>query len=112
MMLPACAQEQSGVEVIDIHTIQKEVIGKDVQFVDIRTVREYKNGYIDDAINIPIADKEAFIKGFTSLQKDKPVYIYCYSGIRSHRAGKILSELGFTEIYDFKGGWKAWSTKE
>ncbi len=112
MILPACAQEHKGVEVIDIHTIQKEVIGKEVQLIDIRTPKEYENGYIDDAINIPIADKQAFVKAFSNLQKDKPVYIYCYSGIRSHRAGKLLSELGFTKIYDFKGGWKVWSTRK
>jgi len=91
---------------------QKEtVIDKGVQLIDIRTPEEYANGYIDDAANIPIADKATFITEFSKLDKEKPVYIYCYSGVRSHRAGNLLKELGFKEIYDFKGGWKVWSSQ-
>ncbi|WP_299249634.1 rhodanese-like domain-containing protein [uncultured Aquimarina sp.] len=97
--------------IVDIHTINEKVIHKDVQLVDIRTPKEYNAGYIDDAINISIADKEKFILDFQKLDKEKPVYIYCYSGWRSHRAAKLLVTLGFKKIYDFKGGYKAWNEK-
>lgn len=101
--------QQGSITIIDVDIVKEEVIGKDVQWVDIRTSEEYEAGYIDDAINISIANKENFKLAFQKLNKEKPVYIYCYSGWRSHRAAKILIALGFAKVYDFKGGYKAWS---
>ncbi|WP_299602822.1 rhodanese-like domain-containing protein [uncultured Aquimarina sp.] len=97
------------VVVIDISVIQKEVLGKNVQFIDIRTPQEYQEGFIDDAVNISFSDKENFTSKFENLNKNEPVYIYCYSGWRSHRAAKLLITLGFEKVYDFKGGYKAWT---
>ncbi|WP_299431339.1 rhodanese-like domain-containing protein [uncultured Aquimarina sp.] len=101
-------KENDKIIIVDINTIKEKVLHKDVQFVDIRTPKEYHAGYIDDAINIGIADKEKFTAAFQKLDKEKPVYIYCYSGWRSHRAAKLLVTLGFKKIYDFKGGYKVW----
>lgn len=99
----------NAITIVDIMTIRKKVIGKNVQFIDIRTPKEYQEGYIDDAVNISIADKESFLTSVEKLDKEKPIYIYCYSGWRSHRAAKLLETHGFQEIYDFKGGYKEWS---
>ncbi len=94
---------------IDLATLQEKAIGKDVQLVDVRTVKEYNAGHIDDAINIDISDKDNFIKEVNKLDKDKPIYVYCHIGGRSNRASKILELQGFVEIYDFSGGWKTWN---
>ena len=102
------SQENPNVQIIDIQTLKTEVIGKDVQLVDVRTENEYNRGHIDDAINISIADKENFKEEIQKLDKTKPIYIYCHAGVRSHRASKIMTELGFTSIYDYKGGWGEW----
>jgi rhodanese-related sulfurtransferase len=104
-------EEAHGTQVIDIQTLKTEVIGKDVQLVDVRSEREYNQGHIDDAININIANKDNFKKEIQKLDKTKPVYIYCQAGVRSHRASKIMQELGFTTIYDFTGGWGVWSNQ-
>lgn len=103
-------QEETGsVQVINIHALKTEAIGKDVQLIDVRSEREYSRGHIDDAININIANKENFKKEIQKLDKAKPVYIYCQAGVRSRRASAIMQELGFATIYDFAGGWGAWS---
>lgn len=94
---------------IDIETLQKEAIGKNVQLVDVRSAKEYEAGHIDDAINIDIADIENFKQEISTLEMSKPIYIYCHMGGRSNRASKVLETAGFKEIYDFSGGWKAWS---
>lgn len=109
---PDTTKENNKITIVDINIIKNKVLNKDVQFVDIRTPKEYDAGYIDDAINIGIADKEKFTEAFQKLDKEKPVYIYCYSGWRSHRAAKLLVVLGFKEIYDFKGGYKAWDENQ
>ena len=105
------AQTTSKVVVVDIQTFAVAVVDKDVQLVDVRTADEYDKGHIDDAINISISDKDQFIAQFEQLDKEDPVYIYCHSGGRSHRATSILADLGFKKIYDFNGGWKAWSSQ-
>ena len=102
------SQEDKGIYIIDIETFTKEVVGKDVQLIDIRSPREYNEGHIDDAININFYNKDLFLREFQKLDKSKPIYIYCYSGGRSHRASQKLKDLGFKEIYDFKGGYKEW----
>lgn len=104
-------EKANGTQVIDIQTLKTEVIGKDVQLVDVRSEKEYNQGHIDDAININIANKDNFKKEIQKLDRTKPVYIYCHSGGRSHRASKIMKELGFTSIYDFSGGWSTWSNQ-
>ena len=104
-------QEEKGVYTIDIQTLHTDVIGKDVQFVDVRSEKEYSQGHIDDAINLNIADKEKFALKIQKLDKTKPVYIYCHAGVRSRRASKLMTELGFTSIYDFTGGWSAWKQR-
>ena len=109
MLCISCmAQEITGIYTIDIQTLKTEVIGKDVQLVDVRSEKEYSQDHIDDAININIADKENFILEIQKLDKIKPVYMYCHAGVRSRRASKLMTELGFTRIYDFVGGWSAW----
>ncbi len=103
------SQEEKGIYIIDAQSIKTTVIGKDVQLVDVRSEEEYNRGHIDDAININIANKERFTSEIQKLDKTKPIYIYCHSGVRSRRASRLIKELGFTSIYDFTGGWSVWS---
>src|SRR5262245_54245594 len=42
-----------------------------------------------------------------SLARDKPVIVYCASGGRSALAGKLLKDLGYSEVYNL-GGFKDW----
>ncbi len=77
--------------------------------MDVRRPDEYAKGYIDDAINISMSDIETFKIEVSKLDTSKPIYLYCYSGVRSNRIGKVVKKLGFEEVYDFSGGWKVWS---
>ncbi len=95
--------------ILDVTNYKEVVVGKDVQLVDVRTPKEYQEGYIDGAINIDYFDQENFNQAFDKLDKNKPLYIYCRSGNRSQKSVKFLVDLGFTEIYDLKGGYNAWS---
>ena len=36
--------------------------------------------------------------------KTRKVLVYCQSGIRSARAVEIMEELGYTQVYNLKGG--------
>lgn len=110
LILSSCnSQQEAQPVIIDLATLKAEVIGKDVQLVDVRTAQEFNAGHIDDAININIMESEVFTEKIKSLDKEKPVYLYCKMGGRSKKASQRLKELGFTSIFDYSGGYSEWS---
>lgn len=82
---------------------------KPLRLIDVRTRMEFQSGHIKGAKNIDIMNAAAFEQAVSSMDKEAPVYLYCRSGQRSRNAGKKLQKLGFTEIYDLRGGYMAWS---
>ncbi|KQC34531.1 hypothetical protein AAU57_05505 [Nonlabens sp. YIK11] len=105
------AQSDSLVTVLSKKEFKEAITKNEVQLVDVRTSAEFDQGAIDGAINIDYFEKDQFKESFEQLDKSKPIYIYCRSGNRSGKAAIILEELGFTKIYDLKGGYLDW-TKE
>lgn len=79
----------------------------DVQLIDVRRPNEYDAGHIDGAINYNFLGPD-FNKEVAQLDKNKPVLLYCRTGRRSRAASNKLSSLGFTEVYDLKGGYRNW----
>ena len=111
-MLAICISCTSGfaqeIVSIDRQFMIKEVIGKEVQLVDVRSQAEYKAGHIDDAVNINVMNRERFLEQIETLDKDKPVYLYCKAGVRSRNAGELLRMEGFQKIFDYSGGYDDW----
>lgn len=101
--------DSDKVSVLDAALYAEAIKGKKVQLVDVRTANEYRGGHIKSAINIDFFDAAGFATAFEKMSKDKPVYLYCRSGARSKKASKRLIDMGFTQIYDLKGGYSAWS---
>ena len=83
-------------------TLEKDVIGKEVQLIDVRTPEEYEAGHIDDAVNYNIIDSETFLVQIENLNQEEPVYLYCKMGGRSNRAAELLKEKGFQKIFDYE----------
>nr|WP_299338953.1 rhodanese-like domain-containing protein [Allomuricauda sp.] len=96
------------VVVVNKAVFRSEIMGKDVQLVDVRTTKEYELGHIEDAINFDVKDSLAFLKQISTLDKEEPVYLYCKKGGRSNRAVQILKEKGFHTIFDYSGGYDDW----
>ncbi|WP_367275150.1 rhodanese-like domain-containing protein [uncultured Maribacter sp.] len=46
---------------------------------------------------------------FEKVNKEKPVFVYCRSGARSQKAARKLLKMGFTQVYDLKGGYTSWN---
>ncbi len=78
-----------------------------VQLVDVRTPGEYEGGHIKNAQNINVHD-DAFDKTVATLDKSKPVMVYCKAGSRSAAAAEKLQAMGFKEIYNLDGGIMKW----
>lgn len=96
------------VQNIDATEFHKKITSeKDIQILDVRTPDEVAQGKIPNSINIDFYNN--FENSITSLDKNKPVYVYCASGGRSAKAMSKLHEQGFTTVYNLKGGFGAWS---
>ena len=83
----------------DIDTVSKD--GNAV-LVDVRTVDEFSTGCIEGFKNIPVDELRERIK---EIEKGKPVYLICQSGLRSYIASRILEGNGY-ETYNFSGGFR------
>jgi rhodanese-related sulfurtransferase len=73
----------------------------------VRTPAEYAEGHIDGALNLDwtggVLDQR-----MASLDKSKPVLLYCASGRRSAAAREAMTAAGFTDVKDLEGGITAW----
>ena len=90
----------------------KNQIVNNVQLVDVRTSEEFNAGHIEGAINIDFKNDEVFYQSFQRLDKKNPVYVYCRSGNRSKKSADKLLEMGFSMVYDLKGGYIDWNLNE
>ncbi len=77
-----------------------------VILLDTRTEGEYSDGHIDGFVNIPVDELRERIG---ELDKTKPVYVICQSGLRSYIATRILMGNGF-DAYNFAGGFRFYNT--
>ncbi|MDC7995814.1 rhodanese-like domain-containing protein [Altibacter sp. HG106] len=107
-VITACAQETKNTTILSKSEFQTEISDKDVTLIDVRTAEEFEAGHIDGAQNIDFFQEQAFQKKFSAFDKDQPIYIYCRSGNRSGQASERLEAMGFTKIYDLKGGYLGW----
>ena len=73
-----------------------------VTLLDTRTVKEYARGHVDGFVNIPVDELR---ERLGELDKSKPVYVICQSGLRSYIACRILAGNGYN-CYNFSGGFR------
>lgn len=73
-----------------------------VTLLDTRTPMEYSRGHVEGFINIPVDELRERIG---EMDKAKPVYVICQSGLRSYIASRILTGSGF-DAYNFAGGFR------
>lgn len=73
-----------------------------VTLLDVRTIGEYNRGHIEGFRNIPVDELREHLN---EIEKEKPVYVICQSGLRSYIATRILEGNGY-ETYNFSGGFR------
>ncbi len=77
-----------------------------VTLLDARTAGEYGEGHIEGYINIPLDELRERIG---EIDRSKPVYVICQSGLRSYIACRILSQNGY-DCYNFSGGYRFYAS--
>jgi len=103
LLISLSLNSQNSIESISYADYLNIDNANDFIVIDVRTPEEHKIKKIKNSININFYD-EKFIDFFNIYDKDENILIYCRSGRRSLEAVKNLSNKGFINIYDLKGG--------
>lgn len=77
-----------------------------ITLLDVRTPQEYGGGHIEGFRLIPVDELR---ERLGELERGKPVYVICQSGLRSYIACRILAGYGF-DAYNFAGGFRYYGT--
>lgn len=95
------------VQVVGQDEFETAMNREDATLIDVRTKAEFEEGHIDGAINKDFKSGE-FQEYITTLDKSKPVLVYCHAGGRSGKSRELLEENEFEMIFDLDGGFSQW----
>lgn len=70
--------------------------------LDVRTAKEFAEGSIPGAVNIPVDELRERIN---ELPTDKRILLYCQIGLRGYLAYRILKQKGFQQVFSLSGGY-------
>ena len=93
---------------IEVSYFKQKMQEANVVVLDVRTPAEIAQGKIPDAQEIDFLGGD-FKQKVEALDKDKSYLIYCKKGARSSKACEIMSQMGFTSLYNLTGGYTAWT---
>ena len=80
----------------------------DVVLLDVRTAEEFNEVRVPGSVNVDFYAAD-FAAQLDRLSKDVPYVVYCRSGNRSAQTMDIMSDLGFSEVFEVAGGIIAWN---
>jgi rhodanese-related sulfurtransferase len=76
--------------------------------VDVRDSKEFSNGHIAGAVNIPATSIDSRV-GDLLAYKEKPVVLVCKIGQHAGAAGRKLKAQGFENVRRLSGGMAEWT---
>ena len=87
---------------------QQKMATPKIQLLDVRTAGEYQSGHLKNSLQADWNNQAEFTRRVKYLDKDKPVLVYCASGVRSAQAANWLAANGFHDVQNMQGGLSAW----
>lgn len=83
---------------------------KNYMIIDVRTIEEYNEGHVNNAISLPNEEIVIGSEKVTTMlpNKDQMFLVYCRSGKRAADASTKLVNMGYINVYSF-GGIIDWS---
>ena len=81
---------------------------KNFIILDVRTKEEFDSGHLENAVNLDMYSPD-FQNQIDKLDKNKTYLVYCEKGGRSRAcAEKIMTPMGFQDIYNLEHGFSEW----
>ena len=108
------AEANAEIETVPVAGAAALLDDPEVQFVDIRDVRELeREGMVPGAFHAPRGMLEFWVDPDSPYHKDvfasgKKFVLYCQSAWRSALATKALRDMGLEPVAHVEGGFRAW----
>jgi phage shock protein E len=76
----------------------RRIVDEGARLLDVRTPQEFASGHLPGAINIPVQELDRRMGELAG--KERPIVLYCRSGMRSGRAARMLEKAGYAAVHD------------
>jgi len=74
--------------------------------LDVRTRNEFSLGSIPGSVNVPVDELR---ENLDKIPKGRKIIVTCAAGLRGYLASRILTQNGYTDVWNLSGGYKTWS---
>jgi rhodanese-related sulfurtransferase len=107
LLLAGCSNSSTATD-LSVSEFSSKVTEAGIITLDVRTPGEFNEGHIEGAQLIDFQSGN-FENEIATLDKSKTYAVYCRSGNRSGQAVKVMSDAGFTSVYNLNGGVIDWA---
>lgn len=91
---------------IFVHELKEKLDrGEQIQLLDVRRRDEFEKGHLKGAKHMFVPEIPARI---AEIDQEVPIVAYCGTGFRSSIAASLLQKLGFENVRNVPGSFKAW----
>ncbi|HNE27480.1 MAG TPA: rhodanese-like domain-containing protein [Pseudomonadales bacterium] len=90
---------------LSVHQLTQQVNNANALVVDLREPKEFREGHVVDALNIPYAK---LAERMADLDKTRPLVLVDKMGQHSAAAGRTLMQAGF-QVSRLNGGMSEWT---
>jgi len=82
---------------------------KDFVLVNVLSKESFDEEHLHGSVHADVAEENFLEKiGEFTPNKNTPIVVYCHAGHTSPEAAKKLTDIGYLEVYDYKGGMEDW----
>jgi molybdopterin/thiamine biosynthesis adenylyltransferase/rhodanese-related sulfurtransferase len=101
------ARDDASVPGLSVQELKRKIDAcESFELIDVREPFEFEIAKIAGAKLIPLGE---IGERADELQREQPIVVHCHSGRRSAQAVRLLTQRGFTNVYNLEGGIDAWS---
>ena len=84
-----------------------QLMNRGALVLDVRSADDFAAGHIIDARHVPQAELGGQADSLKKY-REKPVLVCCETGASAGAAAGVLKALGFTQVFNLRGGLSAW----
>ena len=82
---------------------------KDFILVNVLSKESFDEEHLHGSVHADVAEENFLEKiGEFAPDKNKPIVVYCHAGNTSPKAAEKLTDIGYLEVYEYKGGMENW----
>lgn len=106
ILATAATAAMQNISATEMQKITKQT--PDIYLLDVRTLGEYTQKRIKGAHLIPI---DQIQRRINEIPKNRPVIVYCETGMRSAQVGRYLDSLGYQGVSNLSQGIMGWQVR-